>query len=49
MAEAETPDCLEKEKKGRAKDSRDGMRQLAEGLRYWPKEFRFYSLSSRKF
>ena len=47
-AEAKSPDCPEKEKKGGAKDSRDGMRQLTEGPRCWPEEFRLYSLSSRK-
>jgi len=47
-AEAKSPDCPEKEKKGGAKGSRDGMRQLTEGPRCWPEEFRLYSLSSRK-
>lgn len=47
-AEAKSPDCPEKERKGGAKDSRDGMRQLTEGLRCWPEEFRRYSLGSRK-
>lgn len=47
-AEAKSPDCPEKEKKEGAKDSRDGMRQLTEGPRCWPEEFRLYSLSSRK-
>ena len=47
-AEAKSPDCPEKGKKGGAKDSRDGMRQLTEGPRCWPEEFRRYSLGSRK-